>query len=118
MRVKESLQYVSRGALKLIKALDEFEIDVEGMTFIDFGASTGGFTDVLLQRGASHVSCVDVGYGQLAWKIRNDERVSVYGAHQRQISDPGDDRRKKELRRVRCFVHIGEKNPSRDGRLH
>ena len=78
VRVKESLQYVSRGALKLAKALDAFGLDVKGRTFIDFGASTGGFTDVLLQRGARHVSCVDVGYGQLAWKIRNDERVSVY----------------------------------------
>jgi 23S rRNA (cytidine1920-2'-O)/16S rRNA (cytidine1409-2'-O)-methyltransferase len=77
VRVKESLQYVSRGALKLKKAIESFGIDVSGKSFIDFGASTGGFTDVLLQNGAKHVSCVDVGYGQLAWKIRSDERVSV-----------------------------------------
>ena len=77
VRVKEKLKYVSRGALKLEKALDAFEIDVTGKSFIDFGASTGGFTDVLLQRGASHLTCVDVGYGQLAWKIRNDKRVNV-----------------------------------------
>ncbi len=77
VRVKETLKYVSRGALKLEKALDVFGIDPEGKTFIDFGASTGGFTDVLLQRGAAHVTCVDVGYGQLAWKIRSDERVEV-----------------------------------------
>lgn len=77
VRVKESLKYVSRGALKLEKALSVFEIDVSGKEFIDFGASTGGFTDVLLQSDAVHVTCVDVGYGQLAWKIRNDERVNV-----------------------------------------
>ncbi len=78
IRVKESLKYVSRGALKLEKALDSFGIYVSGKEFIDFGASTGGFSDVLLQRGASHVTCVDVGYGQLAWKIRNDDRVDVF----------------------------------------
>jgi 23S rRNA (cytidine1920-2'-O)/16S rRNA (cytidine1409-2'-O)-methyltransferase len=77
VRVKEKLKYVSRGALKLEKALDVFDIEPKGKTFIDFGASTGGFTDVLLQRGAAHVTCVDVGYGQLAWKIRSDERVEV-----------------------------------------
>ena len=77
VRVKETLKYVSRGALKLEKALDVFDIDPKGKTFIDFGASTGGFTDVLLQKGAAHVTCVDVGYGQLAWKIRSDARVEV-----------------------------------------
>ncbi len=77
IRVKESLKYVSRGALKLKKALEVFNINPKDKTFIDFGASTGGFTDVLLQNGAKHVTCVDVGYGQLAWKIRSDERVKV-----------------------------------------
>ena len=77
VRVKESLKYVSRGALKLEKALDVFEIDPTGKSFIDFGASTGGFTDILLMNGAKQVICVDVGYGQLAWKIRSDERVTV-----------------------------------------
>lgn len=77
VRVKESLKYVSRGALKLEKALDSFEIDVVGKSFIDFGASTGGFTDVLLQSGANSVACIDVGYGQLAWKLRKDKRVIV-----------------------------------------
>jgi 23S rRNA (cytidine1920-2'-O)/16S rRNA (cytidine1409-2'-O)-methyltransferase len=77
IRIKEKIKYVSRGAFKLEKALEAFEIDVVDKTFVDFGASTGGFTDVLLQNGAAHVTCVDVGYGQLAWKIRNDKRVTV-----------------------------------------
>jgi 23S rRNA (cytidine1920-2'-O)/16S rRNA (cytidine1409-2'-O)-methyltransferase len=67
--------FVSRGGLKLQKALDEFVISVEGMCALDVGASTGGFTDCLLQRGARRVFAVDVGYGQLAWKLRRDERV-------------------------------------------
>jgi 23S rRNA (cytidine1920-2'-O)/16S rRNA (cytidine1409-2'-O)-methyltransferase len=67
--------YVSRGGLKLQKALDHFGIDVAGLVAMDVGASTGGFTDCLLQRGAAKVYAVDVGYGQLAWKLRQDERV-------------------------------------------
>jgi 23S rRNA (cytidine1920-2'-O)/16S rRNA (cytidine1409-2'-O)-methyltransferase len=69
--------YVSRGGLKLEGALDEFGYDPSGKTVIDVGASTGGFTDCVLQRGARHVYAVDVGYGQLAWKLRQDERVTV-----------------------------------------
>lgn len=71
------LKYVSRGGYKIEKALDEFEISPEGRVCIDCGASTGGFTDCLLQRGAAKVYDVDVGYGQLAWSIRNDPRVVV-----------------------------------------
>jgi 23S rRNA (cytidine1920-2'-O)/16S rRNA (cytidine1409-2'-O)-methyltransferase len=71
----ELLPFVSRGGLKLQKALDEFNIDVTGLIVLDVGASTGGFTDCLLQRGAAKVIAVDVGYGQLAWKLRQDERV-------------------------------------------
>ncbi|MBT0662774.1 TlyA family RNA methyltransferase [Geobacter pelophilus] len=71
----EDHPYVSRGGLKLQKALDQFAIDVTGKIVIDVGASTGGFTDCLLQRGAGKVYAVDVGYGQLAWKLRQDERV-------------------------------------------
>lgn len=67
--------YVSRGGLKLAAALDAFGIDPAGAVCIDIGASTGGFTDCLLQRGAVKVFAVDVGYGQLAWKLRTDERV-------------------------------------------
>jgi 23S rRNA (cytidine1920-2'-O)/16S rRNA (cytidine1409-2'-O)-methyltransferase len=69
--------FVSRAGGKLAAALDRFEIDPSGRTCLDAGASTGGFTDALLQRGASHVIAVDVGYGQLAWPIRTDERVTV-----------------------------------------
>ncbi|MCC3861315.1 TlyA family RNA methyltransferase [Pseudemcibacter aquimaris] len=69
--------WVSRGGLKLVKGLDEFKIDPTGMTVIDVGASTGGFTDVCLTNGADRVYAVDVGHGQLAWKIRNDDRVVV-----------------------------------------
>ncbi len=67
--------FVSRGGQKLEKALEAFALDVAGLTVIDVGASTGGFTDCLLQRGAVRVFAVDVGYGQLAWKLRQDERV-------------------------------------------
>ncbi|MFH1489637.1 MAG: TlyA family RNA methyltransferase [Pseudomonadota bacterium] len=69
--------YVSRGGLKLEAALDEFSVDVRGKTLLDIGASTGGFTDCLLQRGARRVIAVDVGYGQLHWKLRQDPRVRV-----------------------------------------
>lgn len=71
----EKLKYVSRGGLKLEKALEVFGISVEGQTTIDIGASTGGFTDVMLQSGAKQVYAVDVGTNQLAWKLRQDERV-------------------------------------------
>ncbi|GAA3757035.1 23S rRNA (cytidine1920-2'-O)/16S rRNA (cytidine1409-2'-O)-methyltransferase [Spinactinospora alkalitolerans] len=74
---EEGPAYVSRGAHKLIGALDAFGIDPAGRRCLDAGASTGGFTDVLLRRGAAHVTAVDVGYGQLAWSLRSDERVSV-----------------------------------------
>ena len=69
--------YVSRGGLKLAHALDAFGIDVAGRSALDIGASTGGFTDVLLQRGARHVVALDVGHGQLDWRLRNDPRVTV-----------------------------------------
>jgi 23S rRNA (cytidine1920-2'-O)/16S rRNA (cytidine1409-2'-O)-methyltransferase len=71
----EDIPYVSRGGLKLEKALDTFEVQPAGKIAIDVGASTGGFTDCLLQRGAARVYAVDVGYGQLAWKLRQDPRV-------------------------------------------
>ena len=69
------IPYVSRGGLKLEKGLESFDISVAGRVAIDVGASTGGFTDCLLQRGAVQVYAVDVGYGQLAWKLREDPRV-------------------------------------------
>jgi len=75
--VKPTQKYVGRGALKLEGALHHFGIDVYGKIALDIGASTGGFTDCLLQRGAAKVYAVDVGRGQLAWRIRNDPRVIV-----------------------------------------
>lgn len=71
----DKLRYVSRGGLKLEKALQIFPISVEGKVVADIGASTGGFTDCALQNGAAKVYAIDVGYGQLAWKLRSDERV-------------------------------------------
>jgi 23S rRNA (cytidine1920-2'-O)/16S rRNA (cytidine1409-2'-O)-methyltransferase len=70
-----AVPYVSRGGLKLEKALNFFNIDLTGSKAIDIGASTGGFTDCMLKRGATEVTAVDVGYGQLAWELRNDKRV-------------------------------------------
>lgn len=75
--VVESPRFVGRGALKLEGALDDFHLDVAGRLAVDIGASTGGFTDCLLQRGAAKVYAIDVGHGQLAWKIRSDPRVIV-----------------------------------------
>lgn len=82
--------YVSRGGLKLEAALDHFPIDVAGLTILDVGASTGGFTDCLLQRGAARVMAVDVGYGQLDWKLRNDPRVLVFEKTNARLLKPGD----------------------------
>lgn len=70
-----ALKYVSRGGLKLEKAINNFDFDLNGKITMDIGASTGGFTDCMLQNGAKKVYSIDVGYGQLAWKLRNDERV-------------------------------------------
>ncbi|MDR2506287.1 MAG: TlyA family RNA methyltransferase [Oscillospiraceae bacterium] len=75
--VDEPFPYVSRGALKILKALDVFVADVSGAVCLDVGASTGGFTDALLSRGAAYVYAVDVGYGQIADKLRSDSRVCV-----------------------------------------
>jgi 23S rRNA (cytidine1920-2'-O)/16S rRNA (cytidine1409-2'-O)-methyltransferase len=77
LSIRETLPYVSRGGLKLHAALERFGIDPGGARCLDVGASTGGFTDCLLQSGAAEVFAVDVGYGQLDWKLRNDERVTV-----------------------------------------
>ena len=76
--VRGQKKFVSRGGRKLQGALDAFGQDVKGLRCIDIGSSTGGFTDCLLQAGAASVACVDVNYGQLAWKLREDERVSVF----------------------------------------
>lgn len=88
--VRGRKQFVSRGGYKLQGALDAFGQDVQGLNCIDVGSSTGGFTDCLLQAGAAHVACVDVNYGQLAWKIRTDERVSVFERTNIKLADPGE----------------------------
>jgi 23S rRNA (cytidine1920-2'-O)/16S rRNA (cytidine1409-2'-O)-methyltransferase len=77
VEVAEGPRFVSRGGVKLAGALETFGIDPTGTEALDVGASTGGFTDCLLQNGARHVTALDVGYGQLAWSLRNDERVRV-----------------------------------------
>ncbi|MGI6083887.1 MAG: TlyA family RNA methyltransferase [Acetivibrionales bacterium] len=90
------IPYVSRGGLKLEKAISEFNIDLNGLTCVDVGASTGGFTDVMLKNGAKKVYSVDVGYGQLAWELRNDprvvcmERTNFRYVTKEQISEPID----------------------------
>jgi 23S rRNA (cytidine1920-2'-O)/16S rRNA (cytidine1409-2'-O)-methyltransferase len=78
LSVTQALKYVSRGGLKLEKALKDFDIAADGIIALDVGASTGGFTDCLLQNGAQKVYAVDVGYGQLAWKLRTDGRVVLF----------------------------------------
>ena len=83
--VDQALPYVSRGGFKLAAALDAFHLSVANAICADVGASTGGFTDCLLQRGAARVYAVDVGYGQLAWKLRQDERVVVHGKDERPL---------------------------------
>jgi len=86
--VKGRKRFVSRGGYKLAAALDAFGLDVGGMRCLDIGASTGGFTDCLLQAGAAHVVCVDVGYGQLAWTLRQDGRVEVFDRLNIRRADP------------------------------
>jgi 23S rRNA (cytidine1920-2'-O)/16S rRNA (cytidine1409-2'-O)-methyltransferase len=81
--------YVSRGGVKLAAALDAFGIDARGRVALDVGASTGGFTDCLLRRGAARVTAVDVGYGQLAWSLRQDPRVTVIERTNVRYLDPG-----------------------------
>jgi 23S rRNA (cytidine1920-2'-O)/16S rRNA (cytidine1409-2'-O)-methyltransferase len=92
--VRSPLPYVSRGGYKLAGALDEFRVSPTAMVCADLGASTGGFTDVLLQRGAERVYAVDVGYGQLAWRLRLDPRVIVLdrvnARHLQSLPEPVD----------------------------
>lgn len=88
--VRPDHPYVGRGGVKLAHALDAFGIAVEGREALDIGASTGGFTDVLLQRGAARVVALDVGRGQLDWRIRNDPRVVVIEGRNARFLSPGD----------------------------
>lgn len=92
----ETLRYVSRGGLKLEKAMESFPITIDGTVCMDIGASTGGFTDCMLQNGAKKVYAIDVGYGQLAWKLRTDnrvinlERTNFRHVTNEQVTDPVD----------------------------
>lgn len=88
VQVKGRPQYVSRGGRKLRGALDAFGFDPKGLRCLDAGCSTGGFTDCLLQAGAVHVACVDVGYGDLAWKLRQDPRTAVFERTNIRTADP------------------------------
>ncbi|SFP23725.1 TlyA family RNA methyltransferase [Salibacterium halotolerans] len=91
LRLKGTAQpYVSRGGLKLEKALDVFQIEMEGTVFLDIGASTGGFTDCALQRGASSVYAVDSGTNQLVWKLRSNEKVTTLERYNFRYADPSD----------------------------
>ena len=88
--VRAEREYVSRGGLKLVAALEALEVDVAGASALDLGASTGGFTDCLLQRGATRVIALDVGYGQLDWSLRTDPRVHVMERTNARALAPGD----------------------------
>ena len=106
------LRFVSRGGLKLEQALIHFNIDVTGSTAIDVGASTGGFTDCLLQRGAARVYAVDVGYGQLAWKLRSDPRVVVLERANIRTLDPALVPEIPSLAVIDCsFIGLGKVLP-------
>jgi 23S rRNA (cytidine1920-2'-O)/16S rRNA (cytidine1409-2'-O)-methyltransferase len=93
IEILAKLRYASRGGLKLEAAIESFGIDVVGLVAADFGSSTGGFTDCLLQRGATRVHAIDVGTGQLDWKLRNDPRVVVHegvNARYLEVTDLGE----------------------------
>ncbi|MFL5863308.1 MAG: TlyA family RNA methyltransferase [Solirubrobacteraceae bacterium] len=87
LEVADAPAYVSRGGVKLANALDGFGLDPAGRHALDIGASTGGFTDCLLQRGAAHVVALDVAYGQLDWSLRSDQRVTVIERHNARTID-------------------------------
>ncbi len=88
--VAAAQEYVSRGGRKLANALDAFGLDAAGRRALDVGASTGGFTDCLLQRGAAHVAALDVAYGELSWQIRNDPRVTVLERRNARVLDAAE----------------------------
>lgn len=102
----KSLPFVSRGGLKLDKAVKTFEIDLKDRICLDAGASTGGFTDCMLQNGAKYVYAVDVGYGQIAWKLRSDERVKVVERTNIKNCKPSDVYAENELRPDFCAMDL------------
>ena len=108
LRIKgEDIPFVSRGGLKLAHALSEFHVDVNGVIALDVGASTGGFTDCLLQNGAARVYALDVGYGQLAWKLRQDPRVICLERTNIRQLVPGDLDERPSLAVIDCsFISL------------
>ena len=106
------MPYVSRGGLKLAHALDHFGIDPAGMVALDIGASTGGFTDVLLQRGAARVYAVDVGHGQLDWRLRGDPRVVVLERTNARYLTPRSRPRAGRPRGLRRELHLARAGPA------
>ena len=88
IEIKDACKYVSRGGIKLKGAIDAFQIDASKKNCLDIGSSTGGFSDCLLQEGAARVACVDVNYGQLAWKIRTCERTDIFERTNIKKADP------------------------------
>ena len=116
LAVDERPRFVSRGGIKLANALDALGVDPAGRRCLDVGASTGGFTDCLLQRGAAHVVALDVAYGELHWSLRTDERVTVIERANARALDagvaalpPGPDRRRR-------VVHLAGQGPARRAR--
>ena len=106
-------KYVSRGGLKLEKAIDNFDFDLKDKITMDIGASTGGFTDCMLQNGAKKVYSIDVGYGQLAWKLRNDPRVvNLERTNMRKVT------REQVPDEIDFFSVVGKKGVVRDPAVH
>ena len=101
-----TLKYVSRGGLKLEKAMQNFDVTLEGKICMDVGSSTGGFTDCMLQNGAIKVYAVDVGHGQLDWKLRNDERVVCMEKTNIRYVTPDDVADRIQFFKYRCIIYL------------
>ena len=115
--VDERPRFVSRGGVKLANALAAFGIDPAGRRCLDVGASTGGFTDCLLQAGAEHVVALDVAYGELDWRLRNDERVTVLERANARALARGVAAVRAGPRRRRRLVHLAHEGPAGGARV-
>ncbi len=102
----EDLRYVSRGGLKLEKALEHWRVDLQGKTCLDVGASTGGFSDCMLQHGAAKVIAVDTGYGQMDFRLRNDPRMRLLEKKNARYLEPERPRRTGRFHRHGCFFYF------------
>ncbi len=114
--VAEKQRFVSRGGEKLAGALDAFDLDVAGLRVVDVGASTGGFTDCVLQRGATSVCAIDVGYGQLAWSLRTDPRVTVFERTNIRAAEPADLGRSVRPSGRRRLLHLASQGAAQPAR--